>query len=370
MPAFVYGLGRANAKASSSLIYKFPYWVKLYYSTRYLYKDSTNRAGQAGGGSFKRDKNYKPKKIAYRMCTGRPTSAMPKLRFLCAPVFGRSVWWSRFCGGWLCFCGVSVVVMQKITWCGVVSEEWWDVGMWCSDKWWDEVPATKSATPYYKALPRTTKYNFVLQNITPYYTVLFPTTKYFLRTAKYSVLQNITTHHKVLFRTTKYDSGLQSTTPDYKVLPRTTEYYKVLVRDTGNVQYIARSNLWDAKHNGLRHSWLIVVTHETSSTMRGATGVTFQHPQILRLPRKSGSPTSWNVAPAMNSHTSKCDTNHMKRHFQWRTIPARFENDPNISDHEILIPAVRNAYFSPSAMPYAFCMEKLIISCAGYLRKL
>ena len=39
----------------------------------------------------------------------------------------------------------------------------------------------------------------------------------------------------------------------------------------------------------------------------------------------------------------------MKRHFQWRTIRARFENDPNIYDHEILIPSVRNAYFSPSA---------------------
>ena len=34
-------------------------------------------------------------------------------------------------------------------------------------------------------------------------------------------------------------------------------------------------------------SWLIFVTYETSITMRGATGITLQPHQILRLPRKS-----------------------------------------------------------------------------------
>ena len=33
-------------------------------------------------------------------------------------------------------------------------------------------------------------------------------------------------------------------------------------------------------------SWLIRITYETSFTMRGATGITFQPHQILRLPRK------------------------------------------------------------------------------------
>ena len=38
--------------------------------------------GRAGGGSFRRKKNYIAKKeLAYRMCTGRPTTAMPKLTF-------------------------------------------------------------------------------------------------------------------------------------------------------------------------------------------------------------------------------------------------------------------------------------------------
>ena len=39
--------------------------------------------GRAGGGSFRRKKNYIAKKeFAYRMCARRPTSAMPK-PFLC-----------------------------------------------------------------------------------------------------------------------------------------------------------------------------------------------------------------------------------------------------------------------------------------------
>ena len=49
-------------------------------------------------------------------------------------------------------------------------------------------------------------------------------------------------------------------------------------------------------------SWLILVTYETSFTMRGATGVIFQRHEMLRLPRKMTlenfkeiSRTSWNV---------------------------------------------------------------------------
>ena len=56
----------------------------------------TSRAGQAGGGSFKRE-NYRPNpEFAYRMCAGRSTSAMPKPRCLCAVAFGRSVWGLAF----------------------------------------------------------------------------------------------------------------------------------------------------------------------------------------------------------------------------------------------------------------------------------
>ena len=39
--------------------------------------------GQAGGGSFQKEKNYIAQKsiLPYRMCARRPTSAMPKLIF-------------------------------------------------------------------------------------------------------------------------------------------------------------------------------------------------------------------------------------------------------------------------------------------------
>ena len=35
--------------------------------------------------------------------------------------------------------------------------------------------------------------------------------------------------------------------------------------------------------------------------------------------RTSYTPTSPNAAPATKSHITLCDTNHMKRHLEWRT---------------------------------------------------
>ncbi len=126
-----------------------------------------------------------------------------------------------------------------------------------------------------KVLQRTTKYYNILQRTTP---ILFPTTKY------YYALQNAAKYYSVL-RTTKYHYVLQRTTPAllrimknhfvpqsitlyYKVLPRTnctillctTTYYALLSstkhysynyggHNRRNVQYSARSNLWDAKPN-------------------------------------------------------------------------------------------------------------------------
>ena len=58
-------------------------------------------------------------------------------------------------------------------------------------------------------------------------------------------------------------------------------------RSTCNAIYIERSNLNGMQYMmELRHSCFIVATHETSLTVRGATGVTLQHYQLLRLPRK------------------------------------------------------------------------------------
>ena len=82
---------------------------------------------------------------------------------------------------------------------------------------------------------------------------------------------------------------------------------------------------------------LIVVTYETSFTMRGATGVTIQPHQILRLPHRMTRmldrrhiwnvisnarsnrchhPTSLNTAPATQNDSHAWSSSHMKRHLQ------------------------------------------------------
>ena len=175
------------------------------------------------------------------------------------------------------------------------------------------------------------QYYSVLQSTTP---VLLCTTKYYSSTTLYyTVLQHYsstTLYYKVLLCTAKYYS---STTLYYKVLLQyysvlhstttyyssTTLYYKVLLQYYSVLQSSIHD--WSLTHmNRYLHDWcpshmkrhlqcaeqqesssnftkyctchakglwwLIHVTYETSFTMRGATGVTIQLHQILRLPRK------------------------------------------------------------------------------------
>ena len=86
-----------------------------------------------------------------------------------------------------------------------------------------------------------------------------------------------------------------------------------------------------------RLTYLVLIAYETSFTVRGATGVTIQPHQILRLPRKmtrllyrphiwnviynAGSnrchhPTSPNTAPATQNDSHAWSSSHMKPHFQ------------------------------------------------------
>ena len=58
-------------------------------------------------------------------------------------------------------------------------------------------------------------------------------------------------------------------------------------------------------------SWLIRVTYETLFTMRGATEVTLQHHQILRLPRKMNLENFAEISPKQ-----------LKRHLQCGTGPT------------------------------------------------
>ena len=89
--------------------------------------------------------------------------------------------------------------------------------------------------------------------------------------------------------------------------------------------------------HGKRISSLILVTYETSFTMRGATSITLQPHQILRLPlkmilmidirdiwnviynarsNKHHPPTSPNTAPATEKESHLWSSSHMKRHLQ------------------------------------------------------
>ena len=98
-------------------------------------------------------------------------------------------------------------------------------------------------------------------------------------------------------------------------------------------------------------SWLILFTHETSFTMRGATSVIVQTHQILRLPRKMipmtdpchiwnviynaqsnrcHRPTSPNTAPATKNDRPKCERNLVKTDETSFTMRGRSETVPRM----------------------------------------
>ena len=213
-------------------------------------------------------------------------------------------------------------------------------------------PVLRSTTQYYSST--TLYYKVLLQ----YYSVLQSTTPLLRTTKYYSVLQSTT---PVLLCTTQYYSNttpvLHSTTPillcTTQYYSSTTLYYKVLLQyysvlhqyysvlQSTTLYYNRRSNKChcptspntvpatknDSHDRSLsdmkRHlqcaeqqrlpsnvtkycachekwfPWLILLTYETSFTMRGATEVTIQRHQILRLPRKMIPMTDpchiWNV---------------------------------------------------------------------------
>ena len=100
-------------------------------------------------------------------------------------------------------------------------------------------------------------------------------------------------------------------------------------------------------------SWLMSVTYETSFPMRGATGISLQPDQILRLPRK--------IAPQKQR---KMRRKQLKRQFQCGDDSSMIRP---WSDHELVIshPPVRGGYFS--RFGDAFCIENYNISRSGYL---
>ena len=199
--------------------------------------------GQAGGGSFQKEKNYiAQKEFAYRMCARRPTSAMPKSFLCCEQAFCRSMV--------VMFCALKWSVLMS--WCLLRGQVmWWSRhlmrcdGLFCvmsrdAMRCHGDELYYSSTTLYYKVL---LQYYPVLQSTTP---VLLCTTNYYSNTTPYykyySVLQsttpillrttNTTLYYKVLLQ---YYPVLQSTTP---VLTCTTKYY------SSTTKYFSSTNLY------------------------------------------------------------------------------------------------------------------------------
>ena len=117
-------------------------------------------------------------------------------------------------------------------------------------------------------------------------------------------------------------------------------------------QQVSRSNLtkYCACHAG-RLAYLVLITYETSFTVRGATGVTIQPHQILRLSRRKThilsphhiwsviysarsnrchDPTSPNTAPATQNCIAKFLTKSLKTDETSFPMRGRSENDPTM----------------------------------------
>ena len=150
-------------------------------------------------------------------------------------------------------------------------------------------------------------------------------------------------------------------------------------------QRVSPSNL--TKYCACHTEWLaclIVVTYETSFTMRGATGVTIQPHQILRLPRRKThilSPhhiwnliynarsnrchpqTSPNTAPATKNNTARFQRKSPKTGETSFPMRGRSENDPTMIRPWKRKPQPASPprlYFSSS--PRAFAIEKYNVS--------
>ena len=146
--------------------------------------------GRAGGGSFRRKKNYIAKKeFAYRMCARRPTSAMPKPFLCCERAFCCSmvVMWPvlmhvmSFDVVVISFDAMWLLVLCHVTWCNAMSCDVRSCDVPCNghvvcSKWFCDNVVIQSIILYYKIL---LQYYSVLQSTTP---VLLCTTKYYSST--------------------------------------------------------------------------------------------------------------------------------------------------------------------------------------------
>ena len=285
--------------------------------------------GRAGGGSFRRKKNYIAKKeFAYRMCARRPTSAMPKPFLCCERAFCCSmvVMWPdlmhvmSFDVVVMSFDATWLLVLCHVTWCNAMSCDVRSCDVPCNghvvcSKWFCDNVVIESTILYYKVL---LQYYSVLHSTTP---VLLCTTKYYSSTTLYckvlqyySVLQSTT---PVLLCTTKYYS---STTLYCKVL---LQYYSVLQSTTPvllcTTKYYSSTTLY---YKVLLQYYSVLHSTTTSTTLYYKAAFMIDVPRIWNViynarSNRSHPPTSRNTAPATQNDCDDWSASHMKRHLQW-----------------------------------------------------
>ena len=98
------------------------------------------------------------------------------------------------------------------------------------------------------------------------------------------------------------------------------------------------------------HAWLMPVTHETSFTMRGATGINLQPHQILHLPRKIAL-----------QNLREIGRKQLKRHLQCGADSTMIRTR---SEHENWTRPFAEVTF-PLSAPHARCIENYNISRPG-----
>ena len=325
--------------------------------------------GQAGGGSFQKEKNYKHRKNLPIECAhGDRPARCPNHFFAVNEPSALPWWWCfvlwsevfwcldvcsrvRSCDGHVTWCDVmACVVSCHVKQCDVVVMSCSTPVLVCTTKYYS---STTHTTPYYKYYSVLLQYYAVLQSTTPvltcttkycsstnlYYKVLLCTTKYYSSTTLYykvllKYYKVLLQYYLVLLCTTKcYSNTLLCTTP---VLPCTTKYYSstTLYYSSTTLYYKVLLQYYPVLQST---SWLIRIAYETSFTMPGATKGSLQLQQILRQPRNmhrmldphhicnviynAGSnkqhPATWpNTAPATQNECHDWSASHMKRHLQ------------------------------------------------------
>ena len=319
------------------------------------------------------------------MCTGWPTTAMPKPGFLSERVFSRSMvvmWWPVLM--WL-VAGWDEVMWMVVTY-GTSFTMRGATGITLQPHqilhlprkiarmidvrhMWNVIYNARSNRCHPPTSPNTAP---ATQNCIPKSKRNCP------KTVEVSIpMRGRFEHDPNMIRTrSEHDPSMNSssrTRPFAEVTFRASETHFVLKITTFRApaissnftEYCACRKTWHSKitkycacHEEW-FSWSISVTSETSFTMRGATSITLQPHQILRLPRKMAlmidlrhiwnviynarsnrhhPPTSPNTAPATQKCTPKSKRNSPRTVEASIPMRGRFDHDPSMirtwSDHD------------------------------------